>query len=261
MDFDRDFEELFGQVVGHGAQATVYAKGDFAVKLYREGYPKEEVFTEAFNMAYLERAGFPGPKVYEILFINGRFGLRMDRVKGKPVASLMSEAKEDPDKLKEILSGLVDLQCYLHKHIDAGGWALDAKLRLRDLLTRSSKLTDTLRASLLRILDGLPDGRTLCHCDFHGDNLFFDGKEYMVIDLQAACKGNPAVDAACTYVSYCFADKALADLYLSLYCEKSGIPRDNIMEWLPVYAGALLEIVPARYTAVLEEFIARGGIQ
>ena len=46
-----DFEKMFGELVGTGAQATVYAKGDYAVKLYRDGYPKTYAFGEGYIMA------------------------------------------------------------------------------------------------------------------------------------------------------------------------------------------------------------------
>jgi hypothetical protein len=58
---------MFGEIVGKGSQATVYAKGEHAVKLYREGYPKRNVFIEAYIMANLELVDFPGPRIYEIL--------------------------------------------------------------------------------------------------------------------------------------------------------------------------------------------------
>jgi len=69
-----DFEAIFGEIVGKGAQATVYAKGEHAVKLYREDYPKRNVFIEAHVMANLELVNFPGPRIYEILLVNGRYG-------------------------------------------------------------------------------------------------------------------------------------------------------------------------------------------
>jgi hypothetical protein len=60
-DMSCDFEAMFGEIVGKGAQATVYAKGEHAVKLYRDGYPKRNVFIEAYVMANLELVNFPGP--------------------------------------------------------------------------------------------------------------------------------------------------------------------------------------------------------
>jgi len=108
-----DFEAMFGEIVGRGAQSTVYAKGEYAVKLYREGYRKWVVFSEACIMANLELVNFPSPRIYEVLLVDGRYGLRMDRVKGK----LMSEEFEsrDPARIKGALDALVTLQVPLAK--------------------------------------------------------------------------------------------------------------------------------------------------
>jgi len=245
-----NFEEMFGEVVGYGAQATVYAKGDYAVKLYREGYPKANVFAEAFMMVNLEQIHFPSPKVYEVLLVNGRYGLRMDRVKGK----MMAEELSDPARCEATLDILVDLQCNLQKHDMA--FAPNVKFRFREDLKRNDRLSPDLRHKLLEELDTLPDGQALCHCDFHAGNIFSDGTEYMIIDLLQISRGDPAADAACSYVSYSFVDQNIAELYLSKYCNKSGISRKKVQQWIRVYAGTALGQVPEEWTPILERFIA-----
>src|SRR5215469_11579141 len=227
-----DFEAMFGEIVGKGAQATVYAKGEYAVKLYREGYPKRNVFSEAYMMANLELVSFPGPKIYEVLLVNGRYGLRMDRVKG----DMMLEALRDPARCKNTLDMLVDLQCRLQKY-DNVGWLPNLKQRFHDDLVRNDRLAVDLKRQLLRILGELPDGQALCHCDFHAGNVFFDGTEYTVIDLLQVCRGNPAADAACSYTAYTFIHRELAGYFLSRYCEKTGISAKGIGQWLTVYSG------------------------
>jgi hypothetical protein len=239
-----DFEKMFGEIVGRGAQATVYAKGEYAVKLYRDGYPKRNVFGEAYIMANLELANFPGPRIYEILLVNGRYGLRMDRINGK----MLLEELRDPSRCKNTLDVLVDLQCRLQKH-DNVGWLPDLKQRFHDDVARNDRLSADLEKNLLEILDGLPDGQALCHCDF-------DGAEYTVIDLLQISRGDPAADAACSYAAYSFIDRELAEYYLNRYCDKSGIPRKSVRQWLTVYAGTLLGQVPEQFTPIIERFIA-----
>ena len=247
-----DFEEMFGEIVGQGSQATVYARGDYAVKLYREGYPKGNVFSEAYIMANLERENFPSPKVYEVLLVDGRYGIRMDRVKGEMMGEGLAG---DPEKTKAALKVLVNLQCRLQKHGNAGDWAPDIKLRFRNDLVRNDRLSAGLKKRLLGILEDLPDGRALCHCDFHFGNVFHNGAEYTIIDLLQICRGDPAADAVCSYVSYIFIHRELGEYYLDRYCEASGISRENVLRWLPVYAGTLLGQVPEEFTPIIEEFI------
>ena len=247
-----NFEEMFGEIVGHGAQATVYAKGEYAVKLYREGYPKGNVFSEAYIMANLERENFPSPRVHEVLLVEGRYGLRMDRVKGKMMGDGLAG---DPEKTKAALKVLVNLQCRLQKHGNAGDWAPDIKLRFRNDLVHNDRLSDALRTKLLGVLKELPDGRALCHCDFHFGNVFYNGAEYIIIDLLQISKGEPAADAVCSYVSYSLLHRDLAEYYLERYCEECGISMKNVLRWLPVYAGTLLGQVPEEFAPIIEEFL------
>jgi len=251
-----DLEAMFGEVVGKGFQSTVYARGEHAVKLYREGYPKRNVFSEAYIMVNLELANFPGPRIYEVLLVDGRYGLRMDRVKGK----VMSE--EDPARWKETLDVLVNLQCRLQKYDKVGGLP-DLKQRLHHDLVKNDMLSADLKKNLLGILGRMPDGQALCHCDFHWDNVFFDGAKYTVIDLLQISRGDPAADAACSYAAYSFKEqdprfkgRELAEYYLNTYCGESGISEKSVRQWLRVYAGTILGQVPEQFTPIVERFIA-----
>ena len=247
-----DFEKMFGEVVGTGAQATVYAKGDYAVKLYREDYPKRNVFGEAYIMANLEPMNFPGPKIYEVLLVNGRYGLRMDRAKGK----MMLQDVQDPARCKDALNALVDLQVQLQKSYDKVAAVLpDLKQRFQGDVERNDRLSVDRKKELLEILAGLPEGHAFCHCDFHGGNVFFDGKRYTVIDLLQSSRGDPAADAACSYTAYSLLDRGLGEYYLDRFCAKSGIPATSVRRWLKVYAGTLLGQIPEKYTPMVERFI------
>jgi hypothetical protein len=148
-----DFEAMFGEIVGKGAQAEVYAKGEHAVKLYREGYPKRNVFSEAYIMANLEVVNFPGPRIYEILLVNGRYGLRMDRVKGKVMSKELES--RDPARIKDALDVLVNLQCRLQKY-DNVEWMADLKQRFHHELVITDRLSADLKKNLLGILGSLP---------------------------------------------------------------------------------------------------------
>jgi thiamine kinase-like enzyme len=253
-----DFEAMFGEIVGKGSQATVYAKGEHAVKLYREGYPKRNVFIEAYIMANLELVNFPGPRIYEILLVNGRYGLRMDRVKGEMMSEEFRDpARRDPARCKDTLDALVTLQCRLQKQkYDKVWWMSDLKQRFHDDLVNNDRLSADLKKNLLEILGSLPDGQALCHCDFHAGNVFFDGAKYTVIDLLQVSRGDPAADAACSYVAYSFTDRELAEYYLNRYCGESGISEKSVRQWLRVYAGTLLGQVPEQFTPIIERFLA-----
>ena len=245
------FEEMFGEIVGYGSQATVYAKGESAVKLYREGYPKRNVFSEAYIMGELETMNFPSPKIYEVLLVNGRYGLRMERVWGKNIG----EAGMDLAQIESVLDVIVDLQCRLHKYENTG-WAPNLKQRLHDDLDRNTRLCVDLKKKLLGLLEGLPDGVALCHCDFHAGNVFSCGDKYMIVDVLQISRGDPTGDVVCSYVSYYLYNQELGEEYLKRYCKKARISREKVLQWLPVYAGTLLGQMPEQYTPTIERLIA-----
>lgn len=246
-----NFEEMFGEVVGSGSQATVYAKGDLAVKLYREGYPKRNVFSEAFVMANLENMNLPIPKVYDILNVDGRYGLRMDRVMGR----MLGEDYGDPVKIYDAIDTVIDLQLLLQK-CTLGSWAPPLKARFHDDIERNDRLSSEKKSNLMEQLGKLPDGEALCHCDFHGGNIFFDGTKYTILDLLQTCRGDPTADALCSYVSHYLIHPGIGELYFNKYIEKSGVSKEEMLRWLPVYAGTLLGQISEQYTPAIERFIA-----
>ncbi len=72
--------ERFGELVGRGAQAAVYARDEVAVKVYNAGYPKEYVFHEAAVIAYVEAAAIPMSRPCEVLNVDGHMCLKTSRV-------------------------------------------------------------------------------------------------------------------------------------------------------------------------------------
>jgi len=121
-------------------------------------------------MANLELVNFPGPRIYEILLVDGRYGLRMDRVKGElMLEEFRDPARRDPARCKDTLDVLVNLQCRLQKYDNKFP---DLKQRFHGELVNNDRLSADLKKNLLGILGGLPDGQALCHCDFHAGNVF-----------------------------------------------------------------------------------------
>jgi len=250
MNVQDVFAEQFGELVGRGAQAAVYARGDIAVKVYRPGYQKEYVFYEAAIMAFVETTGLPVPKAYEVLCVHGQMALKMSRVHGRSLNQLMLAAL---GKVPEILDVLVDLQ----RKTQAQRILLQARLKhkLRALIAGNPELNAARKEKLLHICDQLPEGEALCHGDFHGDNILCQDGAYTIIDWIDASIGSPLGDACRTYLDYSFGDLTLAELYLSKYCAASGAKREDVLRWLPVQAGSMLGAMPPKFNLRLMECI------
>jgi Ser/Thr protein kinase RdoA (MazF antagonist) len=93
---------------------------------------------------------------------------------------------------------------------------------------------------LLEILAALPDGDTLCHGDFHPNNIICGDVGYYIIDWVDVSNGCPAADVCRAYLLFSLYWPEAAELYLNAYCSKSKLRREEVLKWLPVVAAARL---------------------
>ena len=64
-----------------------------------------------------------------------------------------------------------------------------------------------------------------------------DGEVY-VIDWSHVTQGNASADAARTFLLFSIEGKSeLAEKYINLFSEKSGITKANIQRWIPIVAA------------------------
>ncbi|MFY9401992.1 MAG: aminoglycoside phosphotransferase family protein [Candidatus Omnitrophota bacterium] len=252
MDNTDQFIKQFGEVAGKGAQAVVYVRDDIAVKVFNVGYLKPFVFYEAMVMTYIEDAGLPTPKIYEVLAVNGQMALKMSRAKGESLDDIMLK---DSGKIPAILDKMIDLQRQIHKKSIPA--IIGLKQKLKFIITGNSALTFEQKTDLLKLTDTLPEGSGLCHGDFHGRNILYNGKDYTIIDWIDVASGCVLGDVCRTYLIYALEAQYIADLYLEKYCTATGALKRDILCWAPVYAGSLIGQINEKYNKRLLEFLCR----
>lgn len=74
----------------------------------------------------------------------------------------------------------------------------------------------------------------------------YNGDKYWIIDWEDASKGDPAADT-CMQHFYSIRrsakiNKECDEQYLQLFCEESGISREDVLAWLPVIAGVQINL-------------------
>lgn len=222
-------------IIGVGAQATVYSLGKYAIKLFKENYDKSNVFYEALINSMVENIGIHIPKVYEVLNIEKQIAIKMDYIKG---ISLFDAIYKDIENVSLYVDQMVKLQIEINSKKILLPFSLKDKLKYK--IKQNDELTDTQKNKLLEQLNKLPDGNELCHGDFHGNNILICEEKYWVIDWIDATYGCADGDACRTYMIYYLYARELAEIYLTLYCENTRKTKDRILAWLPVIAGARL---------------------
>ena len=221
--------------IGTGAQAKVYLYENNAIKVFREGYDKAYVFYEATITSLVENTGLPIARVHEVINIDNKNAIKMDYIKGP---ALYECILSDIANAKEYIDRMVELQIEIHsKNI----WLpLKLKNKLKDRIIGSISISENKKDKLLKILEGLPEGKSLCHGDFHPLNIIIKDNQYYVIDWIDGTNGCDNADVCRTYMIFLFHAPELAALYLETYCGKTGKDKKDILEWLPIIAAARL---------------------
>ena len=226
------------EMIFSSAKKTVYRDGDTAIKEFCEGFPKAEVLNEALCNARVETIeALNVPKILGVTVTDGKWSIIKEYVPGKTLEQLMDE---NPDKLDEYMSQMVDLQLLIHSQ------ACPLLNKLKEKTIRSLKsveqLDESTRYELLTRLDGMPKHTKLCHGDFNPSNVIItaEGKPY-IVDWVYATQGCASADVAYSYLLFCQSDgDAFAERYLDRYAEKSGTDKSYIKRWIPIVACANL---------------------
>jgi len=216
---------------------TVFRDGEKCIKVFNHEYKKSEILHEAMNHAIAEEAGLPVPRIFEVSVIDHKWAIIYTYIRGNTLSHHM---KSEPEKKDAYLETFTALQTAIHS-ISAPNLG-SVKEQFTTVLERAP-IREDLRASLIAGLSSLREKSTICHGDFDPSNIIMseDGCTYILDWSRAAC-GDAAVDAAGTYLQFLLREETeTAEQYLSLYCEKSGIRKEEILAWVPTAAAVRIE--------------------
>ena len=245
--------------IAQGRTAEVYLwDNGHILKLYRDWWPSSAVEDEARIARAVHQSGIPCPAAGEIIELNGRRGLIYERVEG---VSMLREMNAHPWTIFQHARSLADLHVKIHNQSIAG--LPSYKDHLWYDISKGEHLTEDLRKKLLDRLKALPDGKQLCHGDYHPGNVVITKEGPIVIDWLTACSGSPWMDVARTSmilkVGVKAAGKQVSSIvrilillfyrtYLNRYRGLLPDTHHELNRWLPVIAAARLNenIVPER---------------
>lgn len=242
----------YGKLIGAGKVAEVFEYGDGqALKLYRAGEPKISAFREAAVLAVAEAGAIAAPRTQGVIEVDGRWGVVMNRVAGRPLAEPMLK---EPQAAGRYLAELARMQTALHAAPGTGLTSLRARLAAR--LDCAPGVAQPVRQRLRERLASLPEGDRLLHGDFHPYNVMGQPGSATVVDWLDASAGPPAADTCRSWVLMYAASPAIAEAYLDAYLAVSPLSRDEVMAWLPVVAAARLSENVAEQEADLRRWAA-----
>jgi aminoglycoside phosphotransferase (APT) family kinase protein len=252
-----------GPRLAQGRTAEIFAWGDArVVKLFREDIPESAVMREFEATRLVHQAGLPVPSAEAVVEVDGRRGIVFERVEGPTMLCTLASR---PWTLAQSAHLLAELHVSMHRLTAAGLPPL--KERLARNIHAAQRLPDDAMQAALRLLDQLPDGNSLCHGDFHPDNVLMSSRGPIIIDWPNATQGNPFADVARTSLMFRYgamppgtssrwlieaARRLFHRYYLKRYLKLRRASRQEIEAWqLPVAAARLNERIPGEERQLL----------
>ena len=265
-------QDLEQRTAGRGRTATVYdCSPGRVLKLFRAGWPRQELAFEAVASAVAARRFAGAPRLDAVVELDGRLGLIYERAHG---LTMLAALPQRPWRVPALARQLAALHAAMHRQ---SGQPLPAyQERLVRQIQRahvSGMLPEALRDQALAVLAALPDGDRLCHGDFHPDNVVLAARGPVVIDWLTAAAGHPLADVARTHylltsaampafmpvvqrVLSSVVRRAFASIYLRHYASLAGYARPSLEAQLaawrvPIAAARLAEGIDEETASIL----------
>ena len=216
----------------------VFKEDGKTIKLFVKGYSKADILNEALTQARVEEGtNLKIPKLLEVTKINDRWALISEYIEGDTLEELMHK---HPKKLDEYLGIFVNIQLSIHsKQVPLLNRIKD---KFKRKLLNANNIDENTKYELLQRLEGMKDHIKLGHGDYTPSNIVIteDG-DYYILDWAHATQGNASADCARTFLTFSLHNnEELAEKYLDLFSNKSGIEKSHIQRWIPIVAATQL---------------------
>jgi uncharacterized protein (TIGR02172 family) len=247
-----------GKLIGQGNTAEVFTWGEnHIIKLYRKDVPDTGIENEFKISNIVFKKKIPTPYAKEIVEVEGRRGIVYEFVNG---VTMMRYIAVKPWCIRREARRLANLHYMVHS--SEALVIVDQKVRLKKRINYTELLSEDKKVIIIKYLESLDKGNSLCHGDFHPDNILISGDKAVIIDWMDGLVGNPLADVArtCLLLSMAslpenmsFIIKRIIKLarsrfyseYIKQYLKISNANMEDVEKWfLPVAAARLVEWLP-----------------
>jgi uncharacterized protein (TIGR02172 family) len=242
-----------GALIGEGRTAEIYAWGENQVlKLFHAESSPDSVDYEARIAQIVTEAGISAPAFGGMIEVDGRRGIVYEYVQG---TLMLKQLQKQPWSVIKLARQFAEVHAAMHQR---SAPALPSQHeRLERRILQAPRLSDGVKSRLLKHLERLPTGDTVCHGDFHPENILMSPLGLKVIDWTDAKRGNPMADVARS--SIILNQRSLPPrmnrlegfilntfrglfhtVYLKRYAQIRPFAQEDLEAWIPVQAAARL---------------------
>ena len=187
------------QIIGRGGVGVVYRiDDDTIIKVFREGTTIDEVQTEITMAKESFVLGMPTAISFDIVRVGSQYGLVYELLKADTLTACL---KREPQRIDEFARLYASLFRHLHDiKVPKGGSIPSCIEREEEAVRIISRYFDAPSTDLMmRIIQSIPQGDRLLHCDLQTKNAMLQNGELMLIDMGEVGYGHPIIDLGHSY--------------------------------------------------------------
>lgn len=190
------------KLIGQGNKGNVYRYDDETViKVFNSKNTYRDVEQEIALSRKAFILGLPTVISFGIKSVGNQYGAMYELVDAETISRYIATS---PGQVEEYAATMADLAHLIHSievSADDGFPAVSERLK-RYVRTGIGYEDEALAEKCMQLIDALPAVNTLTHGDFHSGNVFLDGGEPLLIDLDRVATGHPIAEISDLYYFY-----------------------------------------------------------
>ena len=180
-----------GELIGIGNTAKVYRWGKTEViKLF---YDQSSALVESKNAELINKLKLRAPKYSGLVDYEGKLGIIYEKIDGPTMLWHIEPTKQSLSYNAKLMANLQyelhNIENKIHPNL---------KSEITDKVHASQEMSIQEKEIIKAKLNSLPDGNSICHYDFHPDNIIISPNGPIIIDWLNLLVGNQEADVTRT---------------------------------------------------------------
>lgn len=190
------------KMIGRGAKGEVYRYDEeLVIKVYNQNNTYRDVEQEIASARKAFILGIPTAISFGIVSVGSRYGAMYELVDSMTISRYIAV---NPGQVEVYAKIMADLAHTIHSITvtEEDGFPESKDGLVMRVQSGISYEDEALARKCIRLIDTIPDSKTLLHGDFHTGNVFMQKGEPLLIDMDRISMGHPIAEISGLYYFY-----------------------------------------------------------
>jgi len=189
------------EIVGEGSNGIVYRLNpDTIIKVYKNNDALEDIKRERELARTALVMGVNTAIPYDVVKVGDKFGSVFELLSAKSITKWILA---EPDNADEYIKVFADLLKEIHETmVKPGVLPSEKEVVIKWVGYLKDHMDEEHYNKLYKLVDEVPECNTMLHGDYHTNNVHYDKKEAILIDMDTIAVGHPIFEFASIYNAY-----------------------------------------------------------